>query len=70
MLGLLTEITGGLRLNFVDATALDALLQKIAGALTSQYLVSYKRPDGATVMQIRAASPKGTTVLATRLVSQ
>lgn len=69
VLNLLTEITGGLRFNIVEATALDALLQKIAGALTSQYLVSYKRPDGATVTQIRAASPKGTIVLATRLVS-
>jgi VWFA-related protein len=70
VLNALAEITGGLRLSIVEATALDSVLQKIAGALTSQYLVTYKRPDGATVTQIRATSPKGKTVLATRLAAQ
>jgi VWFA-related protein len=69
VLNALADITGGMRFNIIEATALDSLLMKIGGALTSQYLVTYKRPDGVTVTQIRAASTRGKTVLATRLAT-
>ncbi|MEZ5317774.1 MAG: hypothetical protein R2752_10270 [Vicinamibacterales bacterium] len=65
-----TEITGGLRLTAVSASALTSQLETIARALTSQYLVTYQRPNGSSVTQVRAAANKGAKFLATRILSK
>jgi hypothetical protein len=43
-------------------------LTTIARALTSQYLVTYERPDGGSVTRVRAAATKGSKFLATRVM--
>ena len=59
-----TAASGGLRLTGVAPTALEAQMKSIADALTSQYIVSYARPDGAGAPNdIQAASTRGMKVL-------
>jgi hypothetical protein len=61
--------TGGLRLTAVAGTALQSQLQRIADALTTQYLVTYVRPDGApAAAQIQAVSKRGAKVLTARWI--
>jgi hypothetical protein len=68
VLDAVTEMTGGLRLTAVSPSALEAQLTTIARALTSQYLVTYERPDGGSVTRVRAAATKGSKFLATRVM--
>jgi hypothetical protein len=68
MLDAITEISGGLRLTAVTASALEQKLTAVARALTSQYLVTYQRPGGGSVTQVRAAAAKGSKFLATRII--
>jgi hypothetical protein len=68
VLDAVTEMTGGLRLTGVSASALEEQLRIIANALTSQYLVTYQRPGGGSVTRVRAAAAKGSKFLATRVV--
>lgn len=70
MLDAITEISGGLRLTAVTASALEQKLTVVARALTSQYLVTYQRPGGGSVKQVRAAAGKGSKFLATRIISK
>ena len=61
-----TAASGGMRLTGIAATALDAQMKSIADALTTQYIVSYVRPDDAPApTDIRGASKRGLTVLTT-----
>jgi VWFA-related protein len=55
--------TGGLRLTAVTSTALETLLKRVAESLTSQYLVSYMRPDGVSVTVIEPRARRGAKVL-------
>jgi hypothetical protein len=66
----ITEISGGLRLTAVGSAALEQKLLVVAKALTSQYLVSYLRPAGASVTQVRAAAARGSKFLATRIIAK
>ena len=61
--------TGGLRLTGVAGTALQSQLQSIANALTTQYLVTYVRPDSApTPTEIQAVSKRGAKALTARWI--
>lgn len=62
-----TAASGGLRLTGVTAISLEAQVKRIADALTSQYIVTYARPDGAaaTYTNIQAVSKKGMKALTT-----
>ncbi len=64
----ITEMSGGLRLTAVAASALEQKLQIVARALASQYLVTYERPGGSAVRQVRAVASRGSKVLATRII--
>lgn len=59
----LPEVTGGRRITMLSASALEQAMTNVAGALTSQYLVTYKRPDGPAASTIQAGATKGATVL-------
>jgi VWFA-related protein len=59
----LPDLTGGMRNTSVSATSLEALLGRIADILTAQYEVTYERPDGAVVKDIRAGATRGAKVL-------
>jgi hypothetical protein len=66
----ITEISGGLRLTGVGPASLEQKMQIVAKALTSQYLVSYLRPAGGSVTQVRAAATRGAKFLATRIIAK
>ncbi len=66
----ITEISGGLRLTTVSVAALESRLQIVAKALTSQYLVTYLRPSGSAVRQVRVAAARGAKFLATRIIGK
>ncbi len=55
--------TGGLHASANSTTALDAILGRVAAALTSQYEVTYSRPDGIPVRVIEASARRGATFL-------
>lgn len=59
----LPDLTGGMRLTSVSATALEPLLKRVADTLTAQDQVTYERPDGAVVKDIRAGATRGARVL-------
>lgn len=59
----LPDLTGGMRLTAVSGTALERLLRRVADTLTAQYEVTYERPDGAVVKDIRAGATRGAKVL-------
>jgi hypothetical protein len=61
-----TAASGGMRLTGIAPTALDAQMKSIADALTTQYIVSYVRPDGAPAPNdIQGVSKRGMKVLTT-----
>jgi VWFA-related protein len=66
----ITEISGGLRLTAVGFAALESRLQVVAKALASQYLVTYQRPSGTAVKQVRVAAARGAKFLATRIIGK
>jgi len=59
LLNALTADSGGMHVEIVAASALSVKMKEIAGMLTSQYQVIYKRPAGATpkTLQVRVARP-------------
>ena len=59
----LTRQSGGQRLTAIAAGSLDSMLKSIATALTSQYLVTYTRPEGASVKSIQPAAKRGAKVM-------
>ena len=59
----LPNLTGGMRNTAVSAAALESLLRRIADTLTAQYEVTYERPDGTLVKDIRAGATRGARVL-------
>ena len=69
VLAWITDLTGGLRLTGIAASALEAQLQTVARALTSQYRVTYRRPAGTPVGQLRGQARRGSKVLVTRAFS-
>ena len=59
-----TTASGGMRLSGVSGTSLEAQLTRVAQALTSQYLVTYARPESAPApAAIQAVSKKGMKAL-------
>jgi hypothetical protein len=59
-----TAASGGLRLTGVTATSLESQMKRLAEALTSQYLVTYARPDGVPApTDIQVVSKKGLKTL-------
>ena len=63
-----TEVTGGLRLTGIATSALEAQLEQVARALTSQYRVTWVRPAGTPVGEIRGTVRGAAKVLVTRAV--
>lgn len=59
----LPPLTGGKRLSAVQATSLEQMLSNVAAALTSQYLVTFKRPEGPASSNIQAGAKRGEQVL-------
>lgn len=63
ILASLPRQSGGQRLSALSAGSLDEMLKSIATALTSQYLVTYTRPEGASVKSIQPAAKRGARVM-------
>lgn len=59
----LPPVTGGMRLTAVSGSALTQMLTNVANALTTQYLVTYTRPDDGMATTIQAGARKGDKVL-------
>lgn len=68
VLATLTKNSGGQQLTAMSSSALRSLLKRVADALTSQYVVSYTRPDGAPGHNIHASAKGAKTVLMSPLV--
>ena len=51
--------TGGMRQNIITATSLENWLKVVAGCLTSQYVVTYKRPDSTPAKIVQVALRQG-----------
>jgi hypothetical protein len=61
----ITQANGGMRLMPVDAAALESNLKIVANSLTSQYTVTFMRPDGANPKKTTIETSKGGKVLLT-----
>jgi hypothetical protein len=61
-----TEITGGLRLNVVQATRLDVPLQSVANSLLSQYYLKMSRSRDGAGKGFKGQTASGARVLFTR----
>jgi hypothetical protein len=59
----LTKVTGGVRTTAVIPSALESILANLASCLTSQYLVTYLRPDGTTPKSIVPSAKRGAKFL-------
>ena len=59
----LPPLTGGKRVTALEASGLEKILGNIGATLASQYVVTYKRPDGAAATTIQAGAKKGASVL-------
>lgn len=59
----LPPLTGGMRLTALSPTGLEKMLTNIGTALTSQYVVTYKVPEGSSATVIQAGAKKGVKVL-------
>ncbi len=59
----LPPATGGMRLTALSPTGLEKMLTDIGTALTSQFVVTYKVPDGSSATVIQAGAKKGDKVL-------
>jgi hypothetical protein len=55
--------TGGLQVTAVSTTALEQILSRVAAALTSQYEVTYYRPEGVPARDIQASAKRGVKFL-------
>ncbi len=63
VLDVLTEGTGGLRVNALLPSALEMLLKTVADALTAQYIVTYSRPEGPPPQSLVPAATRGAKFL-------
>jgi VWFA-related protein len=63
LLDVLTEATGGVRLTAQLASALEMMTKTVAAAITSQYIVTYSRPDGPPAKSVVPAATRGTKFL-------
>jgi hypothetical protein len=63
LLGGLATNTGAMRQTIITSSALESWLKTYASCLTSQYVVSYKRPD-ATAKVVQVAARPGLKALA------
>ena len=64
VLNAVTQASGGLRLTAVEPTGLDAMLTKVANGLTSQYTVTFARPDASGMKPVKMEA-RGAKVLLT-----
>ena len=64
----LPPLSGGLRITMQTATGLTQALEHIGAALTSQYVVTFKRPDGPPAAAIQAGATRGDKVLRASLI--
>lgn len=62
-LNYLVENTGGVRATALLPSALEMMLTRVAESLTTQYVVSYTRPDGPPSKSIAASGRKGSKFL-------
>jgi hypothetical protein len=62
-LNFLTKNTGGVRATALVPSALEQMLKNLASSLTSQYVVTYTRPDGATPKAIVPSAKRGNKFL-------
>jgi len=63
LLDIVTEGTGGVRLTAQLSSALEMMTKTVAAAITSQYLVTYSRPDGPPSKSVVLAATRGTKFL-------
>jgi hypothetical protein len=63
-----TAVTGGMRVTGIATSALEAQLETVARALTSQYRVTWVRPAGTPVGELRGSARGAAKVLVTRAV--
>ena len=62
-LNFLTKGTGGVRATALVPSALELILKNLAGSLTSQYVITYTRPDGTTPKAIVPSAKRGSKFL-------
>ena len=62
-LNFLTKNTGGVRATALVPSALEHVLKNLAWSLTSQYVVTYTRPDGAAPKSIVPSARRGSKFL-------
>ena len=62
-LNFLTKNTGGVRATALLPSALEQVLTNLARSLTSQYVVTYTRPDGVTPKAIVPSAKRGSKFL-------
>ncbi len=62
-LNFLTKNTGGVRATALVPSALEQILKNLAASLTSQYVVTYMRPDGAAPKAIVPSAKRGSKFL-------
>jgi hypothetical protein len=65
VLNKVTQANGGMRLQPVDAPGLEPNLKIVANSLTSQYTVTFVRPDGSNPKVTKIETSKGGKVLLT-----
>lgn len=63
LLDILTEGTGGIRLSAQMASALEMMTKTVAAAITSQYIVTYRRPEGPPAKLVVPAATRGAKFL-------
>ena len=61
----ITQANGGMRLQPVDASGLEANLKIVANSLTSQYSITFVRPGGGNPKTTKIETSKGAKVLLT-----
>ena len=57
-----TQASGGLRLTAVEPSGLDGMLAKVANSITSQYTVTFARPDASAMKPVKMET-RGAKVL-------
>jgi VWFA-related protein len=65
LLDRMTKVSGGRRFSAADALAIDSMLKKIAGSLTSQYVVTFTSPSDSPARTTTFETVGGAKVLPT-----
>jgi hypothetical protein len=60
-----TKANGGMRFSSIDASGLEGMLKNVAASLTSQYVVTFARPDDKPVKSTTFETASGPKVLLT-----